>query len=185
MKNQQIEAAENSFSRPVNVDKVKSRGQRENIAASQQECEKLAGQLSINKVEALSFRCLLMPWKKGGVEVTGQVTATIKETCVVTLEPFSTEISQEVKRYFERASRQKSDIPLLDLENIEDEMPDIFDNGIVDIGEVAVETLALCLSPYPRKPGVVFADHLESNPESDDDQAKENPFDVLQQLKKH
>jgi len=185
MNNQQTEAAENSFSRPINVDKIKSRGQRENIVANPQECENLGRQLSVSKVEALNFRCLLMTWKKGGVEVAGQVTATVEEICVVTLEPFSTEISQEVKRYFERPGRQESDIPFLDLESIEDEMPDILDNGIVDVGEVAVETLALCLSPYPRKPGVVFADHLESDPESDDDQAKENPFDVLQQLKKN
>ncbi len=185
MDTQEDKPVSNCFSRPINVEKVKSRGQREKITASQQECAELADQLSVNNIEFLQFNCVLMPWKKGGVEVSGHLTAKIEETCVVTLEPFETEILQEVKRYFERPGRTESEIPFLDLENIGDDVPDVLEHGIVDIGDVAVETLALCLMPYPRKPGAVFSDHVESGPESADDPAKENPFNVLQQLKKH
>lgn len=185
MNNQEPELAETLFSRPINVEKVKSRGLREKISARSDECEKLAAQLGVNKLDLLNFNCALMPWKKGGVEISGSVTATFEETCVVTLETFTTEIKQDVKRYFERAGRASPEIPVYDLESIEDDIPDSFEGGKIDIGAVAVETLALCLSPHPRKPGAVFTDHVESDPDSPDDPARKNPFDVLQQLKKH
>lgn len=185
MNNQEPEVLEQLFSRSINVEKVKSRGLRENIAARPEECEKLADQLGLNKLSALSFNCVLMPWKKGGVEISGSVSATFDETCVVTLENFTTEIKHDVKRYFERAGRAAPEIPVLDLEGIDDDIPDSFEGGKIDIGEIAVESLALCLSPHPRKPGAVFTDHMESDPNSVNDPARKNPFDVLQKLKKH
>ena len=185
MKNQNPEPSGNCFSRPLNVTKLKSKGLREHITANQEERSKLAEQLAIDAVDVLSFKCVLMPWKKGGVELTGQLTATIKETCVVTLEVFATEVLQDVKRYFDSPRRTETEPPLLDLESIDDNVPDIIENGMLDIGDIAIETLALVLSPHPRKPDAVFIDHVESNPDSPDDPAKENPFDVLQQLKKH
>jgi len=185
MKNQETDLAEMLFSRPINVEKVKSKGLREKIAARPDECEQLANQLGINKIEALNFDCVLKPWKKGGVEVTGIVTVKFREVCVVTLDVFATEMQQDVKRYFERAGRSSPEIPVVDLEQIEDSLPDSFEGSKINIGDIAVETLALCLSPHPRKPGVVFTDHVESDPDNLDDPARENPFDVLQQLKKH
>lgn len=185
MKNQEADIAEILFSRPINVEKVKSKGVREKISAKPEECEKLTSQLNINKLDALNFDCTLMPWKKGGVEVSGVVTATIEEICVVTLEVFTTEIKQDIKRYYERAGRSAPEIPVVDMEKLEDDLPDQFEGGQIDIGDIAVETLALCLSPHPRKPGAVFTDHVESDPDSPDDPARKNPFDVLQQLKKH
>jgi len=170
------------FSRPVNIEKIKSKGLRKTIEANGQEREKLADHLTITAIDAMSFNCLLLPWKKGGVELSGQVTATFKQTCVVTLEVFSTEISQDVKRYFANAGQLKLDSAVIDLESLEDDVPDVVENGLLDIGDIAVETLALCLSPYPRKPGVVFADHVESDP---DESESDNPFNVLQKLKKH
>ena len=185
MNNLDNQPVPNCFSRPVKVDRVKSKGLREKVTATSEECEGLAGQLAIEKVDAVQFNCVLMPWKKGGVHLKGQLTATVQEICVVTLEPFTTRISQEVKRYFERAGRSGTEIPVIDMEAPENDVPDVLEDGKLDIGDIAIETLALCLSPHPRKPGAVFADHVESDPDNKDDPAKENPFDVLKQLKKH
>lgn len=185
MNNQDTEPAENCFSRPVKVDRVKSKGLREKVSATPEECEELAEQLAIERVDAVNFNCVLMPWKKGGVHLKGQLTATIQEICVVTLEPFTTQISQEVKRYFERAGRSGVEIPVIDMEAPENDVPDVLEDGKLDIGDIAIETLALCLLPHPRKPGAVFTDHVESDPDSKDDPARKNPFDVLKQLKKH
>ena len=185
MKNREAETVTGTFKRPVKVDKVKSKGLRENIKATDQECLQLAEQMSVNKVGGLAFNCILMPWKKSGVELAGTMTATVEEICVVTVEPFTTEISQEVKRYFEVARQSKAQNPLLDLESIEDDVPDLIENSVIDIGDVAVETLALCLSPHPRKPDAVFTDHVESAPETSDRTGRENPFSVLKALKKH
>ncbi len=179
------ESAERVFSRPINVEKIKSLGLREHITANEQECKLLAQQLDIKAVKDLSLTCVLMPWKKGGVQINGEISATIEEICVVTLEPFTTQVRESVERIFERAGGPPAQAPVLDLESIEDDVPDVIDGGSIDIGEIAVETLALSLSAYPRKPGAVFQNHMESDPDSNDDPAKKNPFDVLKQLKKH
>lgn len=177
------EPAVGSFSRLVNVEKIKSKGLRQTIQANEQERQGLAEQLTINAVDALVFNCVLKSWKSGGIELSGQVTATVKQTCVVTLEVFSTEISQDVKRYFDNGAQTGPETSLvLDYESIRDDLPDPVENGLLDIGEIAVETLSLCLSVYPRKPGAVFADHMESVAGETE---SENPFDVLQKLKKH
>ena len=185
MNNPEQDQPEKAFSRLVNVKKIKSRGQRETIEASPLERKELADELSISSVDELSFNCVLLPWKKGGVEIRGQVTATVEEVCVVSLDPFKTKLSLEVKRYFAKSYQAESETQFIDLESTDDELPDVFENDVIDIGDIAVETLALSLSAYPRKPGVVFQDHVESDPESSSDPARENPFDVLQQLKKH
>jgi len=178
-------AIESVFSRPIKVEKIKSTGLRENISASQEECKALAEQLKINSLETLSMRCVLMPWKKGGVEIKGEVKATIEEICVVSLEPFTSEVSEDVNRFFERQADDKTPSPLLDLEDADDDIPDILEGGLIDIAEIAAETLALSLSPYPRKPGAVFQDHVESDPEQNEGPTRQNPFDVLKKFKKH
>ena len=182
------QAREASFSRPVNVDKIKPQGLAETISATPQECEALTQQLKINSLEALSFNYKVLPWKKGGVEVSGVINATIEEICVVSLDPFTSEVSEPVKRFYERHSDVAAKNPLLDLEtldDLDDDLPDLIEDGMIDLGEVAVETLALSLSPYPRKPGVVFEDHVESDPELNDDSGRKNPFEILKDLKKH
>ena len=179
---------EPGFPRPVNVEKLKPEGLEATISAKDEELQVLAKQLKINRLDNLSFKYQLVPWKKGGVEVSGVVTATIEEICVVSLEPFISAISEDVKRFFERQRGVKAAPPLLDLETIDDideDVPDIIEDGAVDLGAIAVETLALCLSPYPRKPGAIFEDHVEFDPDKDDDSTRKNPFSVLKGLKKN
>jgi len=179
---------ESAFSRPVSVEKIKPQGLADTISATEHECELLTEQLKIHRLDALSFDYKILPWKKGGVEVSGMVKASIEEICVVSLDQFTSEISEPVKRIYERHSDATAKNPLLDLEtldDLEDDVPDMIEGGKIDLGEIAVETLALSLSPYPRKPGVVFEDHVESDPEEDNNRGGTNPFEVLKSLKKH
>jgi len=172
------------FAKPINVNKVKSQGMREKIKATGSDCQQLAETLKLDNLHSLTLTCLIKPWKKGGVAISGEITAVIEETCVVTLESFKTEITEPIERYFERATNDQSAAPVLELDDIDD-VPDVIENTHIDIGAIAIETLALLLSPHPRKPGVVFDDHLEFDPDSEEEKAGKNPFDVLKQLKKH
>ena len=64
---------------------------------------------------------------------------------------------------------------------INDEIPDIIENGQIDLGNIAIEQLALVLEDYPRLDGEEF--HFVS--EFDEETTKRsNPFAVLQNLKK-
>ena len=67
-----------------------------------------------------------------------------------------------------------SDEGEIDLE-LDDDSPDVVENGQIDLGQYAVEQLALHLDPYPRKDGAVF----EQPPEP----GEISPFGVLRALK--
>ena len=67
---------------------------------------------------------------------------------------------------------------LQDDEDLED-LPDPIVNGRIDLGGLVAETLVLGLDPYPRKPGVAFADPTPAAPEP----PEASPFAVLRGLK--
>ena len=119
-----------------------------------------------------------------GLHVTGSVTGRIRQVCVVSLDEFASDIDEAVDVRFapeaevaaleaERAAR-----PVQDDEDLED-LPDPIVNGRIDLGGLVAETLVLGLDPYPRKPGVAFADPTPAAPEP----PEASPFAVLRGLK--
>lgn len=108
-----------------------------------------------------------------GLHVTGEVRARVTQTCVVSLEPFETEIVEPVDVEFEpsrapkpardepeRMSRRRRDVrpPVEEDEEGMDDLnaPDEIVDGKVDLGALASEILTLGIDPYPRKPGAAF-----------------------------
>ena len=59
--------------------------------------------------------------------------------------------------------------------SMDDESPDLVEDGQIDLGQYAVEQLALRLDPFPRKPGAEFVQPEEPGEVS--------PFAVLKSLK--
>jgi uncharacterized metal-binding protein YceD (DUF177 family) len=106
--------------------------------------------------------------------------------CVVTLEPFESEVSEDIEAMFASpaeaekaakryAARPEDQDPPPDLE----EPPDPIVDGRIDLGALAVEFFVLGLDPYPRKPGVEFADEIAPAEDTKD----ESPFAALAKLK--
>ena len=94
-----------------------------------------------------------------GLRVVGRVSATVGQTCVVSLEPLANEIEEDVDLLFmpksaadPAAAKSESGSQA---ETKWDE-PEALVGGVVDLGVIATEFLILGLDPYPRKPGVVF-----------------------------
>ncbi|MGB7247021.1 MAG: DUF177 domain-containing protein, partial [Methylovirgula sp.] len=54
--------------------------------------------------------------------------------------------------------------------------PDAIVDGMIDVGALAAEFLALGLDPYPKKPGVEFA------PVTVPEESAGRPFDALKKL---
>ena len=104
-----------------------------------------------------------------GVHVTGQVNATVGQTCVVTLEPIENEIEETVDLIFAPPGTASG--------KAKDEPPEPLTGGTIDLGAVATEFLILGIDPYPRKAGAKF----EAPPGSDDGA---HPFAALEALKK-
>ena len=116
-----------------------------------------------------------------GLKLAGEVSATVEQTCVVTLEPMTTDVRESIDLIFVPAEAEAE--PELD------QIPDVIDpeapdgpeplvNGTADLGAVATEFLLLGIDPYPRKPDAVF-----DAPEGPGQDAGANPFAVLAKLK--
>jgi uncharacterized metal-binding protein YceD (DUF177 family) len=94
---------------------------------------------------------------------------------VLTLEPLPVHVDERFEvNLVEALDTPPSDDGEIDLE-LDDDSPDVAENGQIDLGQYAVEQLALQLDPYPRKDGAVF----EQPPEP----GEISPFGVLRALK--
>ena len=157
------------FSRPLQVDRVPALGCHERLAADEKECAALAKRLGLPKIHAVGGLLQIVPWRGGGLKVTGTLKARVDQLSVVSLEIFTSDLAFEIERYYlsPRASNPTAE-----------EEADIIENGIVDLGEILAETMALELDPYPRQEGEVFHDIAE-HPEV----AKVSPFVALSKLK--
>lgn len=139
-------------------------------AAVREQLAKLNGLLALSSATAK-----LHATRRGreGLHVTGEVRARVSQTCVVSLEPFESEIVEPVDVEFEpsraprhvraepeRMSRRRREArpPLEEDEEGMDDLnaPDEIVDGRVDLGALASEHLTLGIDPYPRKPGAAF-----------------------------
>lgn len=136
----------NEFSRPLAVDRVPANGCYERIVAEPSECEAVAKRIGVTLIHTLSALVKADPWRKG-IKMTGTLDVDLERESVVSLEQFRQSLRYEFTRYFMPSS---ATVP----EEAED--IDLIENGQIDMGEIVVETLALELDPYPRKPGEQF-----------------------------
>lgn len=82
-----------------------------------------------------------------GLHISGEVSATVEQDCVITLEPVENEIREAVEVDFR---------PVGSADFAGDEPPEPLIDGCADLGAVATEFVLLGIDPYPRKPGAVF-----------------------------
>jgi hypothetical protein len=138
------------FSRPLLVDRVPRKGSHEHIVAEEKECLALAARFSVPKLFSFKARLLAMPWRGGGLHVTGMVEADMERISVVSLEAFRRTEKFAVDQIF-LPSKILVDAVEVDAEPIQ--------NGEVDLGEVAAEAMGLEMDPYPRKTGESYSEN--------------------------
>ncbi|TMK03087.1 MAG: DUF177 domain-containing protein, partial [Alphaproteobacteria bacterium] len=131
-----------------------------------------AGLAALPRLEA-SFD--VAPHGRGGLRVIGRLSATVGQTCVVTLEALENEIEEAIDLLFEPAEA----LPLVATAELETpaDAPEPLIGGAVDLGEIATEFLILSLEPYPRKANAVFQSSRVGKDSA-------HPFAALASLKK-
>jgi hypothetical protein len=139
------------LSRRVAVERVTA-GMAYAVAADAAECAAVAARLMIPAVASLRCGWRLQPGPAGLVEGAGLLEAAVTQDCVVTLEPFESVVREAFTVRFVLAGRESED----DDPDAPDEV--VYDGVTIDLGEAAVEQLALALDPYPRKPGAQLPD---------------------------
>lgn len=182
MSNEQIEFLSDTV---VNLDRLPNLGRRLKIQADAEQLHlisKAANVISVGRFAA----DLHIVRVKGGVQVTGRLTAESTQPCVVSLEPVHQRIDEELNRVFmpnpsntqtdstqENAPGSESYIDLSD-----EDLPDYYEGALLDLGDFLLESFAMAIELYPRAPDAKMTTELKG-----DDPAKLSPFAVLKQMK--
>jgi hypothetical protein len=181
------EAAE--FSRRVEVDDILATGLDLTIDASAAESAALARRAGLPAVLSLAADFHLRKLEASRVEVVGMLRARVVQICVVSLDPFETDIACPIEVTFSgkvepiAAPRNRSDLcdrsGTSRLGSAALDGPDPIIGGRIDLGALAAEFLMLSLEPYPRMPGVAFDETglVPTGPET------VSPFAALRKLK--
>jgi uncharacterized metal-binding protein YceD (DUF177 family) len=157
------------------------------VTASDGECAALAKRLGL--VRLGSLRGHLRVERPGGgpaIRVSGNLSAEVVQTCVITLEPFEQHVSESfVQRY--TLEEVAEEAPEVFSDPDAEEPPEFLEGDSLDLGEVVAEQLALALDPHPRAPGATFEGaSFGTWTEADEAAAVEaarSPFAALEGLK--
>ncbi|MGE4253197.1 MAG: DUF177 domain-containing protein [Parvibaculaceae bacterium] len=168
------------FSRPLDVTRVPPQGSLETISAEPQECADLARRFGLPALHGLTAELRVSRWRGEGLKIKGRFIADLDQTCVVSLDMFRSTLSDGFEGYFLPAGTSAGANGAL----IEAGDAEPFENGIIDMGEVVAEAVALALDPYPKKPGVTFADVIEGEAPEAGNEVERNPFAGLSRLRK-
>jgi uncharacterized metal-binding protein YceD (DUF177 family) len=155
----------------VALDDIPETGLHTEIEAADPVRADLAKLAGLRELPRLSAVFDLTP-RGGGVSVAGQVSAHIGQTCVVTLEPIESDVTESIDLVFALAAQAQT----RDLKMDEDP-PELLVDRKIDLGAIATEFLLLGIDPYPRKSGAEFAP-VKAN------DAGARPFAALEALKK-
>lgn len=148
--------------------------------ATPEERIELARELDIPSCEALKVSYVLTPLGRDRFNFEGFIEAAVTQSCVVTLEPVATEISEAFSVEFgppdviDDAAPVSGDREVLSIPDVEP-----IEEGRIEVGTVVFGLLSAALPPYPRKAGADFdwVDPKQADPE------KTSPFAELAKLK--
>jgi uncharacterized metal-binding protein YceD (DUF177 family) len=162
---------------PVAVEDVPETGEHFELAAAAETRAAIARIAGLRELPRLEANFDVSRHRGGGLRIAGRVSATVGQACVVTLEPLTNEVAEEMDLLFlPPASAGQGGDENAAGDEIWDEAEPLI-GGQVDLGALATEFLILGLDPYPRKAGAVFQPPPEIA-------ADEGPFAALAALKK-
>ena len=171
-----MNAVEIPWSVKVRIEDVTEGGRHFVLCADGRTRGAIASATGLVDLPRLEARFEVRRHGRAGLRVQGTVSASVVQTCVVTLDPVANEVGEEVEVVFSPDvpdPRPESDVADLDATAVDPPEPLV--GRVVDLGAVAVEFLVLGLDPYPRKPDAAFeAPAVEVLPEG--------PFAALARL---
>jgi len=166
------------FSYPLKIEDMGQGEQTYKISANKAQLLTLAEILQVPAVNNFAADISLMFQKKRGIlNVTGVVRANLKLISVISLEPFTKDYTAEFSLTYD-TNAEYEDI-YSDDDDINEDQPDIVIGGKIDLGDIAIEQIALLMEDHPRKEGETFEAVIEDN-----EPIKNNPFAALAKLKK-
>lgn len=168
------------FSYPLNIDDLNQQEQHHKLKADTEQLKILRDILQVEDVKKFEADIFLkLNLRQHKLDLWGNVKSVVELKSVVSLENFDKDYDVDFNYCFDTKATYK-DIKELE-PSIYDDVPDVIDNGKIDLADIAIEQLALQIDYYPRQDGEKF----EFISEFDEETTKNaNPFAVLAKLKK-
>ncbi|MGE0668201.1 MAG: DUF177 domain-containing protein [Sphingomonadales bacterium] len=166
--------------RPFDIVALPDGGRAIDIAANEAEREAVAGRLGLLSVSRLTLNGRLDPLQRGRSAVfEARLSAGVIQECIVSGEPVEAVIDEtlRVRLLVEDDADEGAELDLV----ADDDDVEYAEAGIVDLGELGVQYLALALDPYPRAAGA--GDVVPGEIDGEGSGSRENPFAVLKKLK--
>lgn len=162
---------------PITISDLPPQGKEYELVPDLAARAELAEQAGVLAVPKLIAKLDVRPQGKAGAEVRGLLQATVRQNCVVTLEPFDNYIEERISLLFEPAEAIAVRGPVSE-EIAGDDPPEPIVGGVIDLAALVAEFLTLSVDPYPRKPGAEFR-----APAEEDEGKEASPFAALAKLK--
>ena len=166
---------EPEFPRPFVVDRLGAAPIHETLGANAAERAALATRMGLVALDQLSASVTIERALSGLIHVKGRLEADIVQTCVVTLSPFPSHVEDSFALDFGIAEAVAGDEIDVDLDYDPHEP---IEDGVIDIGELVAQYLALALDPHPRSPDATLETIW-----SESDPRPLSPFAILKNLK--
>lgn len=168
------------FSYPLKIEDLDQNEHKFDLNADREELVDIREILQVEDVKYFNAEIFLKRNNKQNLlSLWGIVRTEIELKSVISLNNFLRyyevpfELRFDTKASYKDIAEQWADI--------NDDAPDIIENGTVNLADIALEQVALQLDDYPRAEGEIFDDTQYSDFH---DEPKESPFAVLAKLKK-
>lgn len=124
-------------------------------AATPEERETIARTLELVACSSLLANYKISPKSEGHFRLAGTLTVRVEQTCVVTLEPLTNDISESYSVDFWPDNKLPAqEGGLVDVHDEPDMEPILA--GRIEAGRIIFECLAGAIDLFPRKPGATF-----------------------------
>jgi Large ribosomal RNA subunit accumulation protein YceD len=147
---------ERPWSATIRLDDVGETGRHVELEAGEAVRAALAKPAGVDAIERLVARFDLTRRGRDRLHVSGEVSGTVQQTCVVTLEAVTNDIKETIDVTFAPPREPVSESAELDIDAAPSEEVEPLVGNTLDLGLIATEFFLLGIDPYPRKPGVTF-----------------------------
>lgn len=166
------------WSEKISLDDIPETGAHFDLAADEPTRAALAQAAGLRTLPRLAASFDVTRQGQDSLRVAGDVTASVGQNCVVTLEPIESDLHEIVDLVFSPPrSARPDEAGETTVGFAQDEPPETLVGGEVDLGAVATEFLLLGIDPYPRKPDASFENMVTGDPAA-------RPFAALAALQK-
>ena len=178
----QTQSTTPEFSRIVTVESLAEDEVMQTIEATAEERAALAVRFGLLSLDGLTATVRLKRVRGGQIRLDGEFEADVVQSCVVTLEPVKSHISESFTVNFAPAEDVEVG-PELDLSPWAEDLPEPLEGDAIDVGETVAQFLSLALDPYPRREGIEFTGAAYPSPEPE--RPETGPFAALATLRKN